>query len=447
MQLNRRLNLFDTTLLVIGNVVGAGIFTTSGFLAGELPEPLFFIAIWVMGGLLTLCGALTYAEMAGMFPRSGGDYQFLKEAYGPGAGFLLGWVSFWVITPGSIAALSIALVSYVKGFIPLSHPVSEKFLAVAVISSLSFINYRGVRLSGTVQDVFTLGNLMIVLAIALGGLAFGSGNWQHFTVASPASLPFSKLFGPAMIAVIFTYSGWFVSAYVGGEIKKPERTLPLSLFLGTMTVTLLYTIINLTYLYALPLSRLKDVVNVAQLTAKTLFNPAFAQILSLSIILAITASINATILAGARIYYAMAEDKLFWSPFKRLHPEYHTPSISILSQMILASLFVFLGTFDQLLSYVVFIMLLSSIATGLAHLVLRLRKPGLPRPYHTWGYPVVPLLFICFYAWIAIRIAYSKPLTSIAGLIITLSGLPFLIWFKTNIFREENKRGKEHSIF
>jgi APA family basic amino acid/polyamine antiporter len=447
MQLNRRLNLFDTTLLVIGNVVGAGIFTTSGFLAGELPEPTFFIAIWVMGGLLTLCGALTYAEMAGMFPRSGGDYQFLKEAYGPGAGFLLGWVSFCVITPGSIAALSIALVSYVKGFIPLSHPVSEKFLAVAIISSLSFINYRGVRLSGTVQDIFTLGNLLIVLAIALGGLAFGSGNWQHFTVASPASLPFSKLFGPAMIAVIFTYSGWFVSAYVGGEIKKPERTLPLSLFLGTMTVTLLYTIINLTYLYALPLSRLKDVVNVAQLTAKTLFNPAFAQILSLSIILAITASINATILAGARIYYAMAEDKLFWSPFKRLHPEYHTPSISILSQMILASLFVFLGTFDQLLSYVVFIMLLSSIATGLAHLVLRLRKPGLPRPYHTWGYPVVPLLFICFYAWIAIRIAYSKPLTSIAGLIITLSGLPFLIWFKTNIFREENKRGKERSIF
>lgn len=446
MQLNRRLNLFDTTLLVIGNVVGAGIFTTSGFLAGELPQPLFFIAIWVMGGLLTLCGALTYAEMAGMFPRSGGDYQFLKEAYAPGAGFLLGWVSFWVITPGSIAALSIAWVSYLKGFIPLSHPVSEKFLAVAVISSLSFINYRGVRLSGTVQDVFTLGNLLIVVAIALGGLALGSGNWQHFTVASPASLPFSKLFGPAMIAVIFTYSGWFVSAYVGGEIKKPERTLPISLFLGTMTVTLLYTIINLTYLYALPLSRLKDVVNVAQLTAKTLFNPAFAQILSLSIILAITASINATILAGARIFYAMAEDRLFWSPFKRLHPEYHTPSISILSQMILASLFVFLGTFDQLLSYVVFIMLLSSIATGLAQLVLRLRKPELPRPYHTWGYPVVPLLFICSYAWIAIRIAYSKPLTSIAGLIITLSGLPFFLWFKTNLVREENKRGKECSI-
>jgi APA family basic amino acid/polyamine antiporter len=205
--------------------------------------------------------------------------------------------------------------------------------------------------------------------------------------------------------------------------------------------------INLTYLYALPLSRLKEIVNVAQLTAKTLFHPVLAQFLSLSIILAITASINATILSGARIYYAMAEDKLFWSPFKRLHPEYNTPHLSILSQMILACLFVFLGSFDQLLSYVVFVMLLSSIATGLAHLILRFRKPQLPRPYQTWGYPMVPLVFICVYIWIAIQVAYSKPLTSMAGIIITISGLPFFIWFRTKIFREENKRDKEYSTF
>ena len=165
MQLKRRLNLFDATLLVIGNVVGAGIFTTSGFLAGELPHPLLFVAIWVIGGFLTLCGALTYAEMAGMFPRSGGDYQFLKEAYGPWAGFLLGWVSFWVITPGSVAVLSIAMVGYIKGFFSFHYVLSEKLLAVAIISSLSFINYRGVRLSGTIQDIFTLGNLLIILAV------------------------------------------------------------------------------------------------------------------------------------------------------------------------------------------------------------------------------------------------------------------------------------------
>lgn len=315
----------------------------------------------------------------------------------------------------------------------MSNPISAKLLAVAIISCLSFVNYRGVRLSGTTQDIFTMGNLLIMLTLIIGGLILGRGNWQHVAVVPSATVPWSKLFGPAMIAVIFTYSGWFVSAYVGGEVKDPERTLPLSLFLGAMIVTIVYTLINLTYLYALPLSKIKGVINVAQLTAQTLFNSGFSQALSVSIILAITASINATILAGARIYYAMAEDNIFWSPFKRLHPTYNTPHISIASQMVLACLFVFGGTFDQLLNYVVFVMLLSSIATGLAHIILRVRKPGLPRPYHTWGYPIVPLVFICFYILIAAQIASAKPLTSMVGLIITISGLPFFyIWTKIN---------------
>jgi APA family basic amino acid/polyamine antiporter len=430
MRLKRRLNLFDATLLVIGNVVGAGIFTTSGFLAGELAQPLLFIAIWVIGGLLTLCGALTYAEMAGMFPRSGGDYQFLKEAYGPWAGFLLGWVSFWVITPGSMAVLSIALVGYIKGFFAFDYALTERVLAAAIILFFSFINYRGVRLSGTLQDFSTIGTLLIILALILGGFVSGKGSWQNFNVASLSDFPLSKLFGPAMIAVLFTYSGWFASTYIGGEVKNPGRNLPFSLLLGTIVITLFYTAINLIYLYALPLSRLKDTVNVAQLAAESLFNPRVAQVISLAIILAISGSINATILGGTRIYYAMAEDKIFWSPLRRLHPEYGTPYFSILSQMILACLLVSLGTFGQLLSYVVFVMLLSSIAAGIAHLILRQRNPGLSRSYRTWGYPVVPLLFICFYIWIAVQITYAKPLTSIAGLIITLSGYPFFVWFR-----------------
>jgi APA family basic amino acid/polyamine antiporter len=381
--------------------------------------------------------------MAGMFPRSGGDYQFLKEAYGPKVGFLLGWISFWIITPGSIAALSIALVSYSKGFILLSNPLSEKLLAIAIISFFSFINYRGVRLSGTTQDIFTLGNLLIILALIFAGLAFGNGNWQHFNVVSSTSLPFPKLFGPAMIAVIFTYSGWFASAYIGSEVKNPGRNLPLSLFLGTIIITLSYTAINLVYLYALPMPLLKDAVNVAQLAAGTLFNPRIAQIVSLSIILAISGSINATILGGTRICYAMAEDNIFWSLLGRLHPKYGTPYFSILSQMILACIMVLLGTFGQLLSCVVFVMLLSSIAAGIVHFILRLRKPHLSRPYRTWGYPVVPLLFICFYAWIAVHIAYSKPLTSIAGIFITISGLPFFyIWSKIEKSKgEKNNNG------
>lgn len=440
--LKRRLNLFDATLLVIGNVIGAGIFTTSGFLANELPHPAFFLAIWVIGGLLTICGALTYAEMAGMFPYAGGDYQFLKAAYGKWAGFLLGWVSFWIINPGSIAALSIALVSYVKGFFSFQGILTEKLLAVAIISFLSLINCRGVRWSGTTQDIFTTGNLLILLAFIFGGLVFGNGDYQNFSVSSSGSPPVSKLFGSAMIAVIFTYSGWFVSAYLGGEVKRPERNLPLSLILGTIIVAIFYTLINFVYLYAIPLASLKDFVNVAQRAAETLFNKGFAQAISLSIILAIAASINATILAGARIYYAMAEDKIFWSPLKQLHPLYNTPYLSLLCQMILACLFVFLGTFEQLLSSVVFVMLLSSVATGLALFVLRWRKPDLPRPYRTLGYPVIPLLFISFYIFIGSKIISERPLTSVVGLLVTFSGLPFyFVWEKMNKLHTYSHKG------
>jgi len=424
LQLARRLNLFDATLLVIGNVVGAGIFTTSGFLAGELAQPSFFIGIWIIGGLLTLCGALTYAEMAAMFPHSGGDYQFLKAAYGPWAGYLLGWVSFWIINPGSIAALSIALVSYLKGFFPFGTPVLEKIFAISIILFLSLVNCRGVRWSGTTQDIFTLGNLVIIVIFVAGGLLSWKGDYQHFT-ASSGSLPLSKLFGPAMIAVIFTYSGWFVTAYIGGEIKNPGRNLPLSLLGGTVIVTVLYTLINMTYLYAIPLPELKGAVNVAQVSAESLFNKGFAQILSLSVMLAIAASINATILAGARIYYAMASDHIFWTRLKTLHPIYQTPYLSILTQMILSCIFVVVGTFSQLLSYVVFVMVLSSVATGIAHLILRKKKPELPRPYRTWGYPVIPLLFITVYVWIAAQIAFDMPGTSLIGILIALSGLPF----------------------
>jgi basic amino acid/polyamine antiporter, APA family len=440
--LKRRLNLFDATLLVIGNVVGAGIFTTSGFLANELPHPSLFLAIWIIGGLLTIFGALTYGEMAGMFPYSGGDYQFLKAAYGRWAGFLLGWVSFWIINPGSIAALSLALVSYVKGFIFFQNVLTEKLLSVAIISFFSFINYRGVRWSGTTQDIFTIGNLLIVLVFIFGGLAFGNGNYQNFTVSSSASVPFSKLFGSAMIAVIFTYSGWFVSAYIGGEVKRPERNLPLSLLLGTIIVTIFYTLINFVYLYAMPLESLKDVVNVAQRTAESLFNTGFAQAISLSIILAIASSINATILAGARIYYAMAMDNIFWSPLKRLHPVYNTPYFSLLCQMVIACLFVFLGTFEQLLSSVVFVMLFTSVATGLALFVLRRRNPDLHRPYRTWGYPVVPILFVSSYIFIGSQIVYERPSTSIVGILIALSGLPFYIsWDKRNMLKGGKKKG------
>ncbi|OPX95285.1 MAG: Serine/threonine exchanger SteT [Syntrophorhabdus sp. PtaU1.Bin002] len=428
MSFKRKLNLFDATMLVVGNVVGAGIFTTAGFLAGELNNPWFFAGIWIIGGLLTLCGALTYAEMTSMFPRSGGDYLYLKAAYGPWAGFLLGWICFWIINPGSIAVLSIGLVKYLTGF--LGHPgvLGEKLMAVVVVLLFSTVNYRGVRLTGTSQNFWTMGSLAILLFFIIGGLVSGKGNWGHFAGGETGLPPMSKLLGPAMIAVIFSYSGWFVTAYIGDEVKRPERNLPLSLTLGTIIVIVLYVAINAVYLYAIPIESLKGVVNVGQVAGERLMSSGFVQAVTIAIIFAIAASINATVLAGARLSYAIAKDGFFLSCFEKLHTQHGTPHVALLIQAGLACLYIAVDTFESLLSAVVFIMLLSSIGSGMAHLILRRRKPLLERPYRTRGYPFVPVLFIVAYSYIAVQIFLSSPARSVLGVAITVSGVPFYLY-------------------
>jgi basic amino acid/polyamine antiporter, APA family len=444
MSLKRELTLFDAVLLIMGNMIGAGIFTTSGFLAGELPHPLYFIGIWVVGGVLTICGALTYAELAGMYPLAGGDYHFLKAAYGKWAGFFLGWVSFWIIGPGSIAAMAIALASYLKSFMAIGYG-NEVLTAIAIIILFSLVNYRGLRLGGTTQDIFTIGTLCILAAFIVCGLLFGSGDWTHFKAVPVAPVPFTRLFSAPMIAVIFTFSGWFASAYIGSEIRNPERNLPLSLFIGTLLVALIYTLINFIYLYSTPLNAMKNVVDVARLSTANLFNPSVAGLISLPIILAIASTINATILTGARIYYAMAEDGIIWNRLRELHPTYNTPYISIAIQAVISCMMALLGTFNELLSCVVFVMLLSSIAGGTALFVLRRRTPEARRPYRTWGYPIVPLLFVVSYIWIAVQICAAKPATSLLGVIITLSGLPFYIRWEARHRNQPTFQGSEAS--
>lgn len=434
MSLQRKLNLFDAVMLVIGNVVGAGIFTTAGFVAHELPSPWFFIGIWVVGGLLTLCGALTYAEMAGMFPRSGGDYLFLKAAYGTWAGFLLGWICFWIINPGSIAVLAIATAKYVKGFFDFGAGI-EKLVALGIIVFLSALNYRGVRLTGTAQNMWTVASLVIIVFLIVAGLMSGRGSWGNFHQAAASPINPLKILGPAMIAVIFSYSGWFVTAYIGEEVKRPERNLPLSLIMGTSAVMLLYVLLNIVYLYAVPLVGLSGIVNVGQAAAEHLLHSRIAAFISIAIILAIAASINATILSGTRLAYAMAKDGLLWSALNKVHKKYGVPHVALVCQTALAGLFVVVETFETLLNSVVFVMLLSSIGSGLAHIILRHKLPSAARPYRTFGYPVIPLLFIAAYLWIAVQIAMSSPFRSLVGILITLSGLPlyFLIFRRKEV--------------
>ncbi len=440
MSLRRELTLSDATLLVVGNVIGAGIFTTSGFLAGELHHPIPFVAIWLLGGALTLCGACTYAELAALFPLAGGDYQYLKAAYGGGAGFLLGWTNFWIIGPGSSAALSLGLVSYLSPWLPAGLGTTQVVAAI-IILCFTLVNLRGIRPGGTIQVATTCGTLLILAFMVLAGFMFGRGDWSNFKSPAVTFPSWHGLLSSPMIAVIFTYSGWFASAQIGSEIRDAERNLPRSLIAGTLIVMLLYTAINLLYLYALPLSAMKGAENVAQRSLERLFNPALAGLVSIPIVLAIAASINANIMTGARVCYAMASDGHFWSSFAGLHHRYHTPWLAITVQSAVALGLVFLGSFGQLLGYVVFPMILASVATGLALFVLRLRFPHLPRPHRALGYPLVPLIFILAYGLIAIQIGWANPGTLVWGSIITLSGLPFYYWWRSRGERRETAEG------
>lgn len=429
-QLKKNIGLFSAVMIVVGNVVGIGIFTTTGFLAQELPDPRSILLIWVIGGGLTLCGALTYGELGGSLPRTGGDYVYLREAYGPWAGFLLGWVGFFVINPGSIAALSLGLIKYLFPLLgTASSAAREKLAAIAFIILISGINYRGTRWGSGFQNLFSILNLLIILSIVTLGLSLGTGDVAHFAPA-PGQVPLGRLFGPAMIAVIFTYSGWFVSAYVAGEMKHPGRDLPRSLVYSSIIVTVLYLAMNVLYLYALPVEEMQGVVEIARTACHSLLGAPAAGWVSAMIILAILGSLNSVILTSPRIYYAMARDGVFFSKAGNTHPRYHTPHLSIILQAVIASILVIWGSFYQLLTYVVVIMLVSSIATASGLFVLRIRRPQLDRPYRVWGYPISPLIFLAAYCWIAMSIVIEKPCESALGILVTASGIPFYLYWR-----------------
>jgi len=429
--LKRELRLFDAVMIVVGNVVGIGIFTTTGMLAQELPDAHYILIIWVMGGILTLCGALTYGELGAAFPYAGGDYVYLRNIYGSWAGFLLGWVGFFIINPGSIAALSLGLAKYL---LPLSFGGEyqlweEKSLAIFSLLLISLINYLGVKYASRLQNLCSGFNLIIIFLILFSGFIWGSGNLDHFSFSSKG-LSVGDLFGPAMIPVVFTYSGWFVSAYVASEIKNPEKNLPLSLILSSLIVTIVYVLMNIFYIYALPIPEMKGIIEIASFACRSLFSPGATMIVSLAIIFAILGSLNSVVLTAPRIYYAMAKDGNFFRKAGIVHSRYKTPYVSIIFQTIISSFLVLWGNFYQLLTYVVFIMLIASIATALGVFVLRFRCPELKRPYKVWGYPYTTSIFLAVYLWIALKVLVEKPYESILGIAVTLSGIPFYVYWR-----------------
>lgn len=452
-ELKQEMGLLDATSLVIGSVIGSGIFMTTGFIIGFVRSPLLVLIVWVLGGLITLTGALSFAELAGMFPKAGGQFIYLKEAYGDWSGFLFGWAFFWVIMCGGIAALAVGFAEYMGYYFPglsnqtmlfrteiagLPYSLSAgQLVAVGSIVVLSVINYFGLRSGVFVQNLFNFLKIGSIAALVIGGWLFGRkagmANWGPSFIAGSA---FEwKSLGLALFAVLWTYDGWYAVNCTASEVKKPEKTIPLSLLLGTGTIVVIYLLANSVYLAALPVEAMSNVARIGELAATGLFGVRAAGWVAGAITISIFGCLAATVLYGPRVYYAMAEAGLFFRSMMFINPRFRVPTKAILWQGVWASVLCLSGTYQTLYEYVVFALVLFFAATGAAVFVLRVRRPDVPRPYKTLGYPVVPLVFVLINLVVFLNSIYSQPRESFIGLLIILAGIPAFLYWKNKIHK------------
>ena len=457
----RQLGLFDSSMVMVGIVIGSGIFLTTGIMAKSIPSGGLILLAWLVGGLLTLAGALTYAELGAAMPEAGGQYVYLREAYGPMAGFLFGWILFLVYMTGGIAALALAFAEYIGYFFPylgtnhiivtldipllkgsLHYSLSAgQMIGVSVIILLSIVNFIGVGLGKSIQNVFTVIKIGTIAAIIILGFAIGKGTPPELAM-DPAGMSFGSIiigFGVALVAVAWAFDGWNNVNFVAGEIKNPRRNLPLALILGTLGITFLYVLINYIYLYALPMQETIGVVRIAEKATGALFGSSTGTLISALVIVSVFGSLNGSILVGPRVYFAMAKDGLFFQKVAHVHPRFRTPGFSILIQAVWASLLTLLGTFEQILTFAMFIAIAFWIAATAAVFTLRKKRPDLPRPYKTWGYPVVPAIFIIASTGILLNTLIEKPVEALAGILLTALGIPAYFYWKQHLKKGNSK--------
>ncbi len=447
----RKMNLLDTTFLVIGSVIGSGIFMTSGFMVQGLPSPGLLLLVWIVGGFITLCGALSCAELGAMYPQAGGQYIYIREAYGPFAGYFYGWGFFWFIMCGGIAALAVGFAEFLGYFFPaisnqavliktslfgLPYSLSAgQLVAAASIILLTAVNYIGIKTGVVVQNVFTFLRIGSVFAIVLFGFLLGkkagvTSLSQLFSGGPGFGLGTIKYFGLALMAALWTYDGWYAVNCTAEEIKKPERNLPLGLILGTLAITVTYLLINVVYVLALPVEKMKGVARVGELASTQLFGPAATSVISAAILVSIFGCLSANILFGPRVYFAMAEDGLFFKSMARIHPKYHVPSAALIGQAIWSSLLCLTGTYQDLYEFVVFALVIFFAATGLSIIVLRHKQPDRPRPYRAWGYPILPVFWVGINIWIFLNTVIAQPRKSLIGFFILCLGIPAYFYWR-----------------
>jgi APA family basic amino acid/polyamine antiporter len=418
-------------MLIVASVVGSGIFLTPGAVADRLPHPGVFLGAWLLGGLLSLAGALANAELGAMYPRAGGDYVYLREAFHPLAGFLVGWLSFFVIFAGTVATLAVAFAASVAPAFGLGAEAHVP-LAIGVTVAVSAVNYVGVRWGARVNNLTSYAKIAALLAFALLGPWLGHGDAGNLLpiFAGAAATPLPAL-GLALSPILFSYLGWNASVYVASEIERPERNVPASLFLGLGICTLLYMLVNGVYLYALPIEALRAESNAGEAAARALFGPVAGSLVAGFVVVSILGTLNATVLVGPRIAYAMGLDGLLPAGVDRAHVRFGTPHRAILLQaLVSAGLIAFLETFRRVLDATTFAIVLASIADVLALFALRRRQPDRRRPYRALGHPWVPALYVLASAGIALAMLAGRPLECAVGLACLAAGLPFYALFR-----------------
>jgi APA family basic amino acid/polyamine antiporter len=419
-----RLSAWQAGALVVASMVGTGVFTTSGFLLGDLGSPLAVLLVWLVGGLLALAGAAVYGELGAMMPRAGGEYVYLSRAFHPLVGFLSGWISLLVGFSAPIAGAAMAFGRYLHTVAP---SVPEPAAGAALIVVVTTLHARDIVWAGRLQTFFTAVNLVAVVGFIVAGAVAGhphGGALLHPT----AALPSAGAFAVALVIVSYSYFGWNAAAYVAGEMRDPQRALPRALAVGCGMVTALYVALNAVFLRAVPADALKGKLEVGHLAAAALFGEAAAGALSVVICLVLAASVSALVMTGPRVYLAMAEDGLFFRAFARRNAR-GAPVYGVLLQGVLAMVMALTATFDGLLVYVGFTLSLSAAATVLGAAVLRWRRPELPRPYRTFGWPFTPLVFSAFSLWMAVYAISRQPVESLSGLGTVLIGaLLYALW-------------------
>jgi len=444
----RGLSLLDSVLLLVSGIIGSSIFLTAKDIAGPLPQPVLFIAVWVLGALISLCACFAFAELGSMFPDSGGQYIYLREAYGDLIAFLYGWMLFAVANGGTIAALSVASAAYVGQVFPIVSQAHVVFSIASIavtrahlfglllIAILTWVNVVGLRWGALLQNVSTWTKFTAMAAFVVLGFAIGKGDWSHF---SPHGVSLTMGLGPTqlisalgvgLIAVFWAYDGWVYITWVAGEVKDPRRNVPLAMVLGVLAVGAIYVAMNVTYVYALPLKEVAAHETIAHAAAAALFSPGAAVWLSLMIAVSCFSAAATCTLSGARVYLAMAQDGVFFKRMAVIHPKWRTPAFSLIGQGMWAAALTLSGRYDQLYTYVIYGMVLSYTLTVIGMFLLRWKRPEIPRPYRCAGYPWLPAIYVLIGTAWTLNTIITRPTQAFWGTAIVLLGVPGYLYWK-----------------